>query len=71
MKEASAVLQFVCSIIRQRLFAENDLLRHTGAVKIVTSLVAAERDAAAVESTASMGFADRTNCEIRNLFQTL
>ncbi|XP_013136418.1 PREDICTED: uncharacterized protein K02A2.6-like, partial [Papilio polytes] len=45
--------QFVCGlrsdVIRQRLFAEDDTLTYTRAVKIASTLEAAERDAAAVE----------------------
>lgn len=45
--------QFVCGVgsdvIRQRLFAEDDGLNFLNAVKIASSLEAAERDAAAVE----------------------
>ncbi|CAK1595283.1 unnamed protein product [Parnassius mnemosyne] len=51
--------QFVCGlrsdVIRQRLFAEDELLPYTSVVKIATSLVAAERDAAAVEGATTTG----------------
>jgi hypothetical protein len=54
--------QFVCGlksdVVRQRLFAEDDELSFGNAVKIATSLEAAERDSAAVDvsaGTASIG----------------
>ncbi|XP_049886688.1 uncharacterized protein LOC126381229 [Pectinophora gossypiella] len=53
--------QFVCGlrsdIIRQRLFAEDDALTYNNAVKMATSLEAAERNAAIVDAagTASVG----------------
>ncbi|XP_061724707.1 uncharacterized protein K02A2.6-like [Cydia pomonella] len=51
--------QFVCGlrsdIIRQRLFAEEDTLTYTNAIRIATSLEAAERDAAAVEPSSGTG----------------
>ncbi|XP_048005852.1 uncharacterized protein LOC125241419 [Leguminivora glycinivorella] len=47
--------QFVCGLIsdliRQRLFAEDDNITFADAVKLATSLEAAERDAAIVEQT--------------------
>ncbi|XP_037297396.1 uncharacterized protein LOC119190190 [Manduca sexta] len=49
--------QFVCGlksdVIRQRLFGEDDSVTFVEAVKLATSLEAAERDAAVVESAAS------------------
>ncbi|XP_049886719.1 uncharacterized protein LOC126381267 isoform X1 [Pectinophora gossypiella] len=54
--------QFICGlcsdIIRQRLFAEDDTISYTEAVKLATSLEAAERDAAAVEASSSNTFSN-------------
>lgn len=51
--------QFVCGlrsdVIQQRLFAEDDTLVYSNAVKIASSLEAAERDAAAVEPSLGTG----------------
>ncbi|XP_026746710.1 uncharacterized protein LOC113507973 [Trichoplusia ni] len=51
--------QFVCGlqseVIRQRLFAEADSITYTDAVRVATSLEAAERDAAAVDGRGSVG----------------
>lgn len=54
--------QFVCGlssdVIRQRLFAEDETLTYSNAVKIANSLEAAERDAAVVERKAARGMGE-------------
>lgn len=59
--------QLVCGlrsdIIRQRLFAEADTISYTDAVRLATSLEAAERDAAAVESNGRGNGGDTTGGE--------
>lgn len=56
--------QFVCGmksdIIRQRLFAEDDALTFAKAVKIASSLEAAERDSAAVDAAGRAGIGQST-----------
>lgn len=65
--------QFICGlksdVIRQRLFAEDDSISYTNAVKIATSLEAAERDAAAVEVKASTGMGDDRGSSVHAMQQ--